>query len=649
MENIRHGGWLASKCDDLNTGNANTTTSEEIQNITHYYKLYGNDAPTATIMYIAKNDGDIKYFVKATNMPHTKDIYIRKLTPYCLKDFNKTTNTADIDERGYGAILPFLYYGGNVTIQYDIQPNGSFSQIISNIDEQKLQAKTGKADTDLSRPAYQDNLNSKSRVHRFWQDEELFGKDVINMFKSNDVKTIEVFENPSFNKREKLVENKRHFQHFMEGICTQFEQLLHTNRLKIIGIYIETETETETEMMYTFYDKNTLYHNLNDSKMSMNDIKTPVTTSGRYNLDSSFTVECMYTMSSSGSIFVRYTKKDKTQHIFNWSFKGGHTYKSEICEPTFDFIPDFTVTYGNSKSASRYSESIKCLPSDEIHPLRFDSMENHANGTYVSINDVRVSLRPITTPGFPKVANMMDHSETRVFINIISKRTKDNCFHAEDWKDRSTFKIFNQPHENPIIFAELAMLSFQKKAFHKSSKLERTEEDFFKVLNNDASDSDTNERLPAVEGKNLDARLCRLWQSEFPHMDHICGDANIKKKVLGQAGGTQGNQAVDIWSDYDENAMWIAVQIKSGERDTVSDARDFINTFHGIRNKALESKKRCFGIYVHYGGEGLKNAASYRELSEEIGIFIVSRRKGELIEAFEKRIFDQVNTLIKYY
>ena len=56
MQTIRMSGWLESRIADLVTGTAATFNSEDWANTRHYYKEFGEDAPKAIIIYVAKED-----------------------------------------------------------------------------------------------------------------------------------------------------------------------------------------------------------------------------------------------------------------------------------------------------------------------------------------------------------------------------------------------------------------------------------------------------------------------------------------------------------------------------------------------------------------------------------------------------------------
>lgn len=642
MHTPRMSGWLSAKVDDLKTATAADTNSEDIGNIDHYYNLMGSDAPIATILYVAKRDiyegKEIKYFLKSTNMPHTYDIYNKKLTPYCIKVPDTTVDSAQIHSRGYGAILPFMYTGGVHNIQWE-NTDGTFSQIYTDVDAQIEAAKSSTPDDNLPKPVHTKDIATLGRgVNHFYRDTQLWGDTTVQLFKDLGIKTWEVAINPSFNNREDLVGSSREFQHFLECLQTQFEDAIHAKKLRIVGVFEDK-----------LYESPFCFHK--ETTQAFNDIDIPITSSGRYNLLDEFSVECMAieTVEPSTNPFLvsRYTKKTTGEVTFyKWTIAGGNgNYKSELlAEPLGNFIPDFTITYGRSENAKRYADVLRTLPKEERHALQYDSIEKYADGVYVSVSGMRIALKPIEAGG-KKVANTMDHSEQRMFLDVKTKRMKKHI-HLQDWKENSRFTNISKPQENPLIFAVQAMQCFQSRAFKSLPKMNaRTEEQFIDTLGSSAAA--TGDVGAATDGRNLEAQFGRLMEREFPDMEHIIGDQTIKRDILELPLNSEGNQAIDTLHCSQEHNLWIATQVKTGERDKNDAFHNFVNTFRLLRERALAAGSRCFGILVHY--KGLKKDSAYEILSKEPGLSVVSRVTGESKEEFESRCFEHVRKIIKFY
>ena len=636
-------GWLSAKVDDLKTATAPDTNSEDAGNIDHYYNLMGADAPIATILYVSKIDiyegKPTQYFLKATNMPHTHEIYNNKLTPYCVKATDTGAGPAQIHARGYGAILPYMYNRGVTNIQWE-NTDGSFSQITTDVDAQIAAAKNGVDDANLPKPSYTKDITTLGRgAQRFHNDVQLWGPSTVQLFKDLGIKTWEVAINPSFNGREDLVGSERQFQHFLECLQTQFEEAIQAEKLTIVGVFLGDE-ENVYVSPYPFHKENTT---------AFDDIDEPITTSGRHNLLDEFSVECMAFDTVEASVnpvlFARYTRKTTGEMSFyKWSSAGGNgNYKSQLlAQPMETFVADFDITYGRSPSAKRYADVLRTLDKNERHPLQYDSIEKYADGVYVSVSGMRITLKPIDAGG-KKVANTMDHSDQRMFLNVRTKRMKKHI-HLQDWKENSRFTNISKPQENPLIFAVQAMQCFQARAFKQQST--RTEDRFVETLG--ATAAPTGDAAAATEGCNLEAQFGRLMEREFPDMEHILGDKTIKKDILELSLASQGNQAVDTLHVSEEEGLWIATQVKSGERDKDDAFHNFVNTFRLVRERALaRDGARCFGILIHYNG--LKNTSAYEILSKEPGLSVVSRVSGETKENFEQRCFEHVRRIQKFY
>jgi len=583
METIRMGGWVSAKYDDLKTATAVTTSSEDFQNIGHYYRLHGDDAPTAEFMFVCKVDvfegQETRYFLKATNMPHTKDIYMSKLTPYCVKRTEATEEgPARIDARGYGAILPFMYTGGTHTIQWD-NGDGTFWQIETDVDAQIRAAKEGLEDSRIPKPTPPKNLAGLRGVTRYYNDATIWSQPVVDKFEELGIRTWEVAVNPNFAGHEDLVKNKDEFRYFLEGIQNQFIRQIHEGRLRIVGVFL--------------------------------------------------------TMASG------------EQRYFEWTYGGGQAtnYKSRPMDEAevrqLIFTPDFEHTYGRSKLARDYADQINKIKG---HPLQSDSIEDHAAGVNLSIDGMQVSLKPMGVPGMPKVANTLDHSEMRQHTNILTQRGRD-WVHLQDWKDKSMLRPMNKPHENPIVFAILAMLTFQRKAF-KGGEL-RTEERFINTLSAASATAAAATGTAAAEGRSLEGRCGRFMEHAFSDMEHILGDGAIKRTILQLSQDSQGNQAIDSLHRDEEAALWIGIQVKSGQRDKDGDFVDFVNTFEKLRAKANEVAARCFGVLVHYNG--LKNKNAYEIISKESGLSIVSKEDSETTAQFEQRLKAHIKKIRDYY
>jgi hypothetical protein len=188
------------------------------------------------------------------------------------------------------------------------------------------------------------------------------------------------------------------------------------------------------------------------------------------------------------------------------------------------------------------------------------------------------------------------------------------------------------------------MQCFQARAFKQQAT--RPEERFVETLG--ATSVATGDAAAATEGRNLEAQFGRLMEKEFPDMDHTIGDQAIKRDVLELHLNSQGNQAVDTLHVSDEEGLWIATQVKSGDRDKDDAFHNFVNTFRLVRERALaRDGARCFGVLIHY--KGLKNASAYEILSKEPGLSVVSRAAGEAKEDFEQRCFDHIRRIQKFY
>ena len=213
--------------------------------------------------------------------------------------------------------------------------------------------------------------------------------------------------------------------------------------------------------------------------------------------------------------------------------------------------------------------------------------------------------------------------------------------HFQDWKECSKFNQTSKPHDNPAVFTILAMLLFQKRAF--KGQADRSEDRFIATLSSSAPPAAGG--AAAAEGKNYELLFGRLAEEELNDMEHTVGDKIIKRDILGLPLNSQGNQAIDTL--HCEEGLWIATQVKSGLRDKDDAFHDFVNTFRLLREKALATGNRCFGVLIHYNG--LKNTKAVEILAKEPGLSIVSCEDGEDKDVFGRRCIEHIRQIKKYY
>ncbi len=658
MNGVRNAGFAKSKLEDLKTGNYTTVNSEDIGNIVHYLRKFGADAPTPVFLYVAKNlqtpDGNFRLFMKATNMPHTKQIYMDKLTPYSKKYKQQTDGTASIDARGYGAILPFLYIGGQFYIQFKNEEN-KWEQIYTNIEQWKADAMEDKLDIELTKPVHTDKF--LPGMTKYWESEEIWGSEIINVLKENNIQTCEVSIDPTFNNNEDLVENKNHFENFLEGIQTQFEDLIIENKIIVKGFF-HSKVPGPIGTIQS-YAKWTLPYNF--IRKALTDIPVPDNYLSCYGINN--------LMDKYKLTFYSPEKKESNTTTLYWRYdkqEGGSVYgkfdylgyvQSTILQSITPFRDDFSITYGHIREedqgiTKKYCKYLVNLTKEDSeqqqerqkqkHPLSASSIETFADGCLVNINGYRTTLRPIAH-GLSKVANQPDQANGRLTMDIYSDEIKRTCFHAQDWKDKSTFQRNSIPRSNPLLFAIECMFSIMKKL---ATSGDRSEKNFIRLLNSKGV-AEKNTRDASFNGNMKETRINNKLREQYSMANVIVGDLNIKKEILEKKQGEPGFQAVDTLLQFEEQGIWAAIQTKTGARDKPDSIHDFILTFRAIRDKALMSGCRTFGILLHY--TGLKSAECVRMLANEMGVFLLSKEDTETTEQFEARVLNQINTLLYYY
>jgi hypothetical protein len=342
------------------------------------------------------------------------------------------------------------------------------------------------------------------------------------------MKTFEIFRDPTFNNRENLVTNETHFKYFLEGIQSQFEELIVSGKVNIIGYFLAKDNN---------YNKYILPHDffresLDKDKNYTNSPETIISCYGMSNLENKFTLSIYYNdtgSSTTENTYWRYQTKNGS-YIF-----GKFGYQGRVTSSKLDNIPnfreDFTITYGTVTEQTKiYCQYLTNISKEDCHPLQFESIEKYTDGCLVDIDGYRVSLKPIEH-SINKVANTLDSSSGRLKINILSENIKNKYFHSQDWKDNSKFKSYGQ-RGNPLTFAIEAMYGIQKKAF-KDSKTNRTEDLFIKVLDSKEIDKKATNK-GSIKGKQQETNIQTSIKNydDFASANIIIGDMNIKKDMV---------------------------------------------------------------------------------------------------------------------
>ena len=201
----------------------------------------------------------------------------------------------------------------------------------------------------------------------------------------------------------------------------------------------------------------------------------------------------------------------------------------------------------------------------------------------------------------------------------------------------------NVLRSNKIIFAVECMLWLAGKLKEKG---DRTEQSILGFLNQKA-ETNQKTKTASLNGNVKEVRINELLRENFMNADIIVGDSTIKKEILEKKQNEPGFQAVDTLLRFEEESIWCALQIKTGERDKPESYSDFIQTFKALRDKALANGCRAFGILVHYNK--LKSSPCTKLLANSMGVFLIDREAKEENGSFEKRVISSIHEILKYY
>jgi hypothetical protein len=640
MDKINQSGWLKAKIDETRTANATTTESENGANIRHYENAYkakhGTPAPPAVLLFTASRDSEgTNYFLKASNMPMTQTIYENRLTPY----YNKQKDDSDEatpDERGFGAVLPILYTGGEAHFQY-LNENGVMAEVVSDVEAQKTDAIDSKS--ELSRPIYKPKI--VGRGAHYYKDADLWGTACMELFEQYNICTWETHVSPTFNGKEDFVGKRAHFENFLEGLQAQFEQQIIEGSLILLGVWATESKETPFiyKAPFTFYRHRPEFKDL----ISFN--PQILTSCGRYNLDDSMEVGVQIVSTGTDSyVRARFTDKQGQASFYEWKAIGGNnSYDSiRLDIPATQFTQDYSLVIGRSDMANRYAQILNNLSEEDRHPQKYPLIENHNYGAYVSASGIRLSLAPLSVDNLRQPKHYMDGNKIRIFVDLKTKAAK-KYVHFKDWKEKSEF----YRGKNMIVFGINAMICFLQKAFENSKSSKWTEDKFIDVLNGKKAEVQKRKiKVHAGRGKITEINFGSVMRTALPFVETIVDDKFIKTQILGQLANSEGNQAIDTL--HRTEGLWIGTQIKRTERDKPEDFANFVNTFHTLRTKAREKKALCYGVLVHYGG--LKQDAIKNMLLKEPGISVMSRDlESESIEEFEQRCVAHFKEIFYFY
>lgn len=510
-----------------------TTKAEDIHNIQHYYAQC-KDAPIATFVLLAKKN----YLMKATNMPHSSETFMKRLTPYCDRVM-KESGGIEIGEYGYGGILNGMYTGGILDIQYkDCDDENKWKTINVNIEQQRKEVymESAKLDTLPTPPRDCDEWTTPH-----CENETMWGKRFVELSTIHNLCTFEAFKNPTFKNNENIIKSEEEFKHALYEIHSQFEEIIGS-KVQIIGLFEDKECTISSDTVTPF--SITKLRNAQSFDFYLVDSHL------YYKIEDSF-----------GELTGNTTQAD-------WN---------PIDEPiaTLD-SPSFSITFGSIPEAAKEV----CLKLCARERSGFKSVEDFAAGALVNIGGYRVSYKPIDH-GVMKVANMPYRSDSRLLIDIHDEAIKKKYFATTQFKCNSTFPTAGR-NDNPLLKSVRFVLS----VFSKFVK--QPDVPFLDCLTSKTVQKAKN-RKASTEGIVVENEISRFINTHYSTT--ITGD----KKVAAVVKATENKEFQGVDQLIQLDSVWVAIQYKNGEHHGKDKIESFIRTVKALRSA---SGIPTVGVYV---------------------------------------------------
>ncbi len=597
-------GWYISTNRELEGATLASVTSEDIHNIEHYRTSHPTAGP-ATLLYgscKSVSDGTPLFF-RASNMPHTEEIFEKKFTAFAAKPSESMVAT-----HGYGAVLPPMYIGGYYEGEFLDERTGAWMQFEFNIEEQYEECVR---DNDLRTfPSKPKKL--RGHTSRCIENAALWPAEVLRAFQTHRICTLEVHTSPTFMGHEDI-RNPEHFSQFLECVQAQFEEMLVRKEVVIAGLFVDDEGQTTTY---------TLPHNFYATHYP-GSTGFPLSPYGITQLDDALDFDITYTDTSmhgcvtlpNGPVY----------------FSIGPTGAARGVEAIPGFTPRITVRIGRITKdielyARKMTETVK-------HPLHLDLLQSFADGLLVNLGEsYRMTMKPLHGV-LPRSQYLPYLAKTRVRAIVHDRETKRLYIDAKAHKDTSTLKMIRDGRGNPIQLAVTALCTLVKSAV-ETGTLDTTR--LLDQLTRAPARRVARVRNAVNNGLSYEAICVEALQGSLSHTV-IGNDIVIRRDIL----GTTDSQYQGIDAFIQTNAgVSIAIQCKRKERVSGPDVESFLRTLKYARER-FESDY-VHGLFVVQKDPDMN--ANLRELlaTPSVQLLVVPETQvGELVT--------RVTAILKFY
>lgn len=592
-------GWYISTNRELENATLPSVISEDIHNIEHYYEAHGASAPIATILYISTTYRGKTLFVRASNMPHTESIIRKKFTAFAQKPTESMVAT-----HGYGAVLPSMYIGGALEIQF--KEGEDWKRITLDIGAQNKECAETRRLTIL--PSNASDLGVG--VGPVLENATVWTPEILAMFKTHNICTVEIHTNPTF-KGHFDARNNREFCQFLESVQFQFEEILN-KRVRITGVFVDnSECDTYT-LPFNFWKK--LYNPLAPEWPFPYSPHSTTQLEFHRSFDVDYTdtsVHCR-TLIRGEFVFFAITEKGIQQV---------HTIVG--------FTPRFRVWCGRATAqAHAYATNIT---GESTHPAYLPILDDFASGLVIDLNGYRMNLLPLRGE-IPRSERRPYASRTRIGVDVLDQDTKRKYIDARAHKDESTLRtIHHGTFKNLLKFVATKIADIVKRCNDPADEDGNEDDRLLHAIAVAPAARKASTRRAAIEGHNFETNCAELLRNEFSEPEYrvVEGDVRIRREFLGS--DNKQYTGIDLLVQV-PNLMNIVIQCKRKERIQPDDYESFLRSFRYAREKY--TKTPIHGLFVVDKDKVTWNNG-LRELLATPGVNLVF---SNIVEAVQKTI-----------
>lgn len=548
---VNAAGWYLSTNRELENASLPSVISEDIHNVEHYQNA-NPDAPPAKILYgsclLNTRKGSVPVFFRASNMPHTVEIFDKKFTAFATKSGESMVAT-----HGYGAVLPPMYIGGAYKTQFFDRAKDAWMESGFDIGKQEEECKSeNELKTFPSTPT--DDIDEPDI-----EKANIWTEDVVRLFKEHNVCMIERHTKPTFKGHENL-RDKKQFLKFLESVQAQFEEIIVSGGVEITGVFVDDEKKTS---VYS------LPHNFYKELYNPNTLEFPISPYGVTELEEFTDFNVTYT--------------DTSMHCYVQLATGPLWFgikdngQVEPISAVPDMNPRIIVRIGKIKEHTRlYAER---MTEDPTHPLHLPNLQSFADGLLQDLGDYRMTLNPL--PGILSRSQYLPYlAKTRVRVKICDEDTKRKYIDAKARKDSSTLKIVRSGR-NPISSALDVLVKLMVRVVKSGKPIDDgLRDELVKV----PTARRTRVRTAANDGNAYETNCVDILREYFSADESvrvIGNDVAIRRTIL----ETDDKQYTGIDIFLETSGICIAIQCKRKERIVSSDYESFLRTLRYAREK----------------------------------------------------------------